>query len=95
MRRISAYLQIPVNEDIWPSLVEGVSFKSMKSNAAKMAPGATEGVWKDTSNFFHKGTNKRWQGVLTEGQVAAYDALARNELGPELARWLEFGGRID
>ncbi|MDA1371356.1 MAG: sulfotransferase domain-containing protein [Proteobacteria bacterium] len=95
MRRISEFLEIPVEEDVWPSLVEGVSFKSMKSNAAKMAPGATEGVWKDTSNFFHKGTNKRWQGVLTDDQVAAYDTLALNELGPELAQWLEFGGRID
>lgn len=44
-----------------------------------------QGIWKDTSNFFHKGTNKRWQGVLTEEQVAAYDALAQRELGEELA----------
>lgn len=95
MRRISEYLDIPVNEEIWPSLLQGISFNSMKSNAATMAPGGTQGIWKDTSNFFHKGTNKRWQGVLTEEQVAAYDALARRELGEELAQWLEFGGRID
>ena len=60
-----------------------------------MAPGSTHGLWKDTSNFFHKGTNKRWQGVLTDQQVAAYDQLAQRELGEELAQWLEFGGRID
>ena len=95
MRRISAYLDIPVNEDIWPTLVEAMSFDSMKSNAEVMAPGATHGIWKDTSNFFHKGINKRWQGVLSDEQVAAYDALAVGELGPELARWLEFGGRLD
>ena len=95
MRRISAYLDIPVDEEIWQSLVEGVSFKSMKSNAELMAPGSTHGLWKDTSNFFHKGTSKRWQGFLTDQQVAAYDDLARRELGEELAQWLEFGGRID
>ncbi|MCG8415898.1 MAG: sulfotransferase domain-containing protein [Pseudomonadales bacterium] len=95
MRRISAYLDIPVNEEIWPSLLEAVSFTSMKKDAATMGPGATQGVWKDSSNFFHKGTNKRWQGVLGEEQIKAYDDLALRELGPELAQWLEFGGRID
>lgn len=38
---------------------------------------------------------RRWQGVLTDDQVKAYDELALAELGPELARWLEFGGRLD
>ncbi|MEQ8312572.1 MAG: sulfotransferase domain-containing protein [Gammaproteobacteria bacterium] len=95
MRRISAYLDIPVDEEKWPQLLEGVSFKSMKADAETMGPGATQGVWKDSSNFFHKGTNKRWQGVLTDEQVHAYDELAQRELGPELAKWLEFGGHID
>jgi len=95
MRRISAFLDIPVNEELWPTLLAGVSFDSMKSNASKMAPGATEGIWKDTSNFFHKGTNKRWQGVLMDKQIAAYNSLAQAELGSELANWLEFGGHID
>ena len=67
----------------------------MKANADMMGPGASQGTWKDNSNFFHKGKNKRWQGVLTEQQIAAYDEMALNKLGPELARWLEFGGTID
>jgi len=95
MRKISEFLEIPVNEEIWPSLVDGVSFGSMKQNAAKMAPGATEGVWKDTSNFFHKGTNKRWEGVLSDKQIDAYDALAEKTLGQDLARWLAHGGELD
>ena len=95
MRRISKYLDIPVNEDIWPSLVDSVSFSSMKSNAGKMAPGATQGTWKDTSNFFHKGTNKRWEGVLSSEQIAAYDDVVKRECSADLARWLEFGDHID
>jgi len=95
MRRISAFLDIPVNENVWPSLVEGVTFDSMKANASKMAPGATQDSWKDNSNFFHKGTNKRWQGILTEEQAAKYEDLAKRELGDELAHWLEFGGHIN
>tara|TARA_B100000959_G_C14963081_1_gene616609 strand:+ start:733 stop:1665 length:933 start_codon:yes stop_codon:yes gene_type:complete len=91
MRQISNFLDIPVNEDIWPSLLEGVSFSSMKANAKTMAPGATGSIWKDTSNFFHKGTNKRWQGVFTEQQVQNYRALAQRELDDELVVWLERG----
>lgn len=95
MRRISNYLEIPINEALWPTLVEGVSFGSMKRNADKMAPGGTGGAWKDNSNFFHKGTNKRWLGVLRADQTAAYDALALRELGPDHARWLEHGGPVN
>ena len=95
MRRISDYLDIPINEGIWPTLVESVTFDSMKSNAEKMAPGATAGMWKDTSNFFHKGTNKRWEGVFTDEQIAKYNEIALEVCGLELAQWLEFGGRID
>lgn len=91
MRRVSEYLDIPVNEEIWSSLVAGVSFESMKSNAQLMAPGATQGTWKDTSNFFNKGISRRWQGMLTQSQVDEYDELAKRELGDELAAWLEFG----
>ena len=95
MRRISAYLDIPVNEEVWPSLVQGVTFESMKANAQQMAPGGSQDSWKDTGNFFHKGTNKRWQGVLTDEQSIKYQELARHELGDELAHWLESGGHLD
>jgi len=94
MRKVSEYLDIPVNEDIWDSLVQGVSFSAMKSNAQIMAPGATLGAWKDTSNFFHKGTNNRWQGVLDDAQIDAYQELVKRELDKDLARWLESGGPL-
>lgn len=94
MRRISAYLEIAVNEDLWPTLVRSVSFTAMKGNANKMAPGATMGLWKDTANFFHQGTNRRWKGVLTDEQIARYRQRAAARLEPSLARWLEHGRRV-
>lgn len=94
MRRISAYLDIPVNEDIWPELVKGATFGEMKSNAAHMAPGATKGLWKDASSFFHKGTSRRWEGSLTDDQIEHYRAVAKAKLEPELEQWLEHGGVI-
>ena len=88
MRRISSYLDIPVDESIWQDLVHSVTFEEMKSNAEKRAPAAAAGLWKDTTNFFHKGTNRRWEGVLTPDQVRRYEALANELMDPGLASWL-------
>ena len=93
MRRIAAFLEIPVDEAVWPELVAGVGFDAMKANAEKMAPGATAGMWKDTKNFFHKGTNRRWEGVLSSAEVAAYRDLCRKKLDPALDAWLARGRR--
>lgn len=93
MRRIAAYLDIPVDEALWPKLVEGVRFDTMKKNAAKLAPGATQQFWKDTSNFFHRGTNRRWEQALRPEQSRRYEQVAAERLEPPLAAWLEHGRR--
>jgi aryl sulfotransferase len=93
MRRVSEFLGIPVDEARWPELLRGVGFDSMKANAEAMAPGGTRGIWKDTANFFHKGTNRRWEGVLSPEQIAAYRVLSARRLSPELDTWLAQGRR--
>jgi aryl sulfotransferase len=63
----------------------------MKRNAAKSTPlgGA---FWDGGAEvFINKGTNGRWADTLTPDEVAAYEARARRELGPECARWLASG----
>lgn len=94
MRRISAYLDIPVDEARWPDLVKGATFARMKHNAEKMAPAATTGLWKDTREFFHRGTNRRWETLLRPDQSARYEDLAGSRLGPGLASWLARGRRV-
>jgi aryl sulfotransferase len=91
MRRVSAYLEIPVNEALWLRLVHSVTFTAMQANAEKLATAATIGLWKDTTNFFHRGTNRRWAGVLTGEQITRYRRSAADRLEPSLARWLEHG----
>jgi len=93
MRRISAYLDIPVDEALWPALLEGVSFKSMKANADKMAPGVAGGLWKDNSRFFDRGKNERWRGLLTDEQSRRYDRIAKERLCPDLYHWLAHGAQ--
>ena len=42
--------------------------------------------------FINKGTNGRWKDVLTEGELAQYDAVMKKTLPADCARWLENGG---
>lgn len=52
MGRISGCLDIPVDESLWLSLVHSVTFDEMKGDAARRAPRADKGTWKDVTNFF-------------------------------------------
>lgn len=87
MRRIARFLDIAVDEDRWPAMVEFCTFESMKANADLIGPFDVmfEG---GAESFLYKGTNDRWRDVLTAEELAAFDARA-NELLPADARaWL-------
>jgi aryl sulfotransferase len=91
IRRIARFLEIPVEADTWPAIVEHCSFGYMKANATKSVPlgGA---FWEGgAQTFVHKGENGRWRDTLTAEDVARYEAKALAELGPECARWLAGG----
>ncbi len=92
MRRISNWLKIDINEDIWPSLVDSATFKTMKDQFEKTVPAITHGVWRDPKNFFHKGTNGRWRDVLTDQDLELYEVAKQRSLTSAAIRWLEEGG---
>lgn len=91
IRKIADFLEIDVAADAWPRILEHCGFDWMKANAPQVAP--LGGVFWDggAGTFINKGTNGRWRDVLTRADVAAYEATARVELGPECAAWLAGG----
>jgi aryl sulfotransferase len=93
IRRIAAFLEIPIDEEKWPAILEHCSFAHMKANATKSVP--LGGAFWDggAQTFVHKGVNGRWRDALVGDDCARYEAMARDELGPECARWLETGVR--
>ncbi|HEY3707673.1 MAG TPA: sulfotransferase domain-containing protein [Terracidiphilus sp.] len=91
MRRIAAFLNIPIDESKWDLIVEHCTFDWMRAHGEKIVPlgGA---MWVDgVKSFINKGTNGRWKETLTAAESAEYESKALAELGPECAHWLATG----
>jgi aryl sulfotransferase len=93
MRRIAAFLDIPIDETRWPAIVEYCSFDWMKRNATQSVP--LGGAFWDggAETFIHKGVNGRWADTLTPEDCAEYETRAEQELGAACARWLASGNQ--
>ncbi len=95
IRRIAAFLDIPIHESRWDAILEHCSFQWMKKNATKVVP--LGGVFWDggAGVFINKGVNGRWHDVLTPQESAEYERRAEAELGAVCAHWLATGEEID
>jgi aryl sulfotransferase len=91
MRGIAEFLEIPVDEERWPTIVEHCTFDWMKAHADRIAP--VGGIfWEGgATTFINRGTNGRWRDLLTKQDVEAYERRARQELGDACANWLATG----
>jgi len=91
IRKLAAFLEIPVNEEKWEDIVKHCTFDYMKAHATKSVP--LGGAFWDggAQTFIHKGTNGRWRDVLSNEMLLAYEQRAQMELGEECALWLATG----
>ena len=89
--RIADFLEIPIQPERWPDIVEHCSFDYMKRNAGKSTP-LNGMIWDGgAETFIHKGINGRWRDTLSKEESARYERMAVWELGRECAAWLEGG----
>jgi hypothetical protein len=91
MQRISNFLGIPIDDRIFPSLVDAARFGAMRKSGAQNAPGAHFGEWRDPDAFFKKARHGEWRTVLTPESLELYDRIAGERLDPVLRNWLEHG----
>jgi len=82
MRWLADRLGIMLDPQVWPSLVAGATFASMRAAAAERAPGH-RGVLKDSAAFFRRGTPGAGREVLAVEDVAAYERKVRDLLAAE------------
>ena len=91
IRRIAEYLDIPVDERTWESIVLHCEFGYMKQHAKKSVPFDGD-MWNGGfQTFIHKGTNGRWSDVLSQIEIEKYEHIAVEQLGNDCAHWLATG----
>ena len=93
MRRVAEFLDIPVDEKIWPLLVKAAGFDFMKREGAALMPGVSGMFVEGKDRFFNKGVNERWKNVLAADDLALYEAKLAAALPPDCIAWLARGRR--
>jgi aryl sulfotransferase len=92
VRRIAAFLDIPIAESAWGEIVEHCTFDYMKTHGARSVPFSGD-LWEGgVKTFMHTGTTGRWRDALTSEDVARYERTASERLGTDCAHWLAHGG---
>jgi aryl sulfotransferase len=89
MRRLADFIGAEVPDDLWKATVQRCTIDEMReigrSNdlIAMVFDGGVDA-------FFHRGTNRRWEGVLSETQLERLDRMVAT-LPADAAAWLEQG----
>ncbi|MFZ1753839.1 MAG: sulfotransferase domain-containing protein [Caldilineaceae bacterium] len=91
LRRIAAFLAIPLADDALPALMQAASLDAMREREARLNQSWSATFKDGAGTFFFKGTNGRWRDVLSEEEVQMYEAKVAQVLTPECRAWLEQG----
>ena len=87
MRKLASRLSITVPEERWPALVEAATFQRMRASVDHLVPD-TQGFFKDTKAFFHRGVSGAGARMLTPAELDRYHARAAALAPPDLLTWL-------
>ncbi len=91
--QLARVLDTPHAEDLMAQLIAVARFDNMQQNAERFAPSGGQGFFKSDRAFFESGSSGKWQGQLSEAELAAYDAMMDAHLSAEDRAWLEFGSQ--
>lgn len=87
MRRLAARLRIPVDEAVWPALVDAAGFAAMKARASDAVP-ERNGVIRSPDRFFRAGVSGARYTELSDDERAVYDARMAALAPADLLAWL-------
>ncbi len=85
-------LEIEVSDAELTRIVEATGFSSMKAEAASFVPEGGKGFWNNDAAFFDRGGTGKWEGILSDEDLARYD-VRMSSLVPDsdTRHWLEEG----
>jgi aryl sulfotransferase len=87
MQRIALLLDIDVPGELWPTLVEAATFKSMRTHASRLSPNPS-GILKNPTAFFRAGISGSGRQILSETELAHYLNRAAEMAPEDLLDWL-------
>jgi hypothetical protein len=84
---------IDASTSVIDTVTKATAFGAMKAKAADYAPVGGTGFWKSDENFFDSASSKKWEGKLSEEELALYRERLKELIPDGQARdWLEDGG---
>jgi aryl sulfotransferase len=93
VRRIAAFLAIPIDAALFPKILSHCSIEHMRK-VAQDDPSLNQVFREGSKTFINQGTNGRWRDVLTAAEIEKADGISARELTPDCAYWLRNGGTI-
>ena len=97
VRKIVAFAGIAASEERILRTVAETTFARVKERAEALSEDqdASRIAFRGGAGaFFYKGVNGRWRDVLTDEDLALYEAAKARALSPDCAAWLERGGPL-
>lgn len=91
VRKIADHVGISHTPELMRSLVKAATFENMKSNAGSFGLAVGEGFWRDKASFFDTGSSNKWDDILIDSDMTAYDEAVSDLLDPNERYWLEWG----
>jgi hypothetical protein len=84
---------IDASASVIDTVTKATAFGAMKAKAADYAPVGGTGYWKSDEKFFDSASSRKWEGTLSEEELALYRGRLKELIPDVQARdWLEGGG---
>jgi hypothetical protein len=94
IERLAGILNIPVSPQILDELANANTFSSMREVAAASDTRFSEdSPFRDMAKFFASGISNKWEGRLTDGDLADYAARIETLLSSEDVAWVHWGDK--
>lgn len=95
VKALAAAAGIDASASVIDTVTKATAFGAMKARAAEYAPVAGTGFWKSDDNFFDSASSRKWEGKLSDEELALYRGRFKELIPDAQARdWLENGGDL-
>lgn len=72
VQNLARAIGIDADDALIDRVTQAASFGAMKAKAADFAPVGGSGFWKSDANFFDSASSRKWEGILSDDDLAQY-----------------------